>query len=113
MAKLDSEEYDLRFAACRDVGHMWEYYGWRGFQRILACHNCPTIRTDNMDGKGRITGRVYKYPPGYHYKRTSKVILELRATLRREARKLARWVGPQGSGANLKLVENQKRREVR
>jgi hypothetical protein len=91
--KSETVEYLPRFAACRDIGHEWDYFEWKGFKRTLHCYNCIAIRIDTMDARGRIVGRRYIYPSGYHYKRTPKVILELRLQLQKEARKLDRWVG--------------------
>ena len=91
--KTETVEYLPRFAACRDIGHEWDYFEWRGYHRTLLCYNCDAKRIDTMDHHGRIVSRRYIYPSGYHYRRTPKVIRELRLQLRKEASKLDRWVG--------------------
>lgn len=95
-------EYLSRFAICRDIGHQWDISMWSNGKRSLICDNCTTQRHDAIDQHGKITGRTYKYPSGYHYKRTPKVIRDLRLQLEKEARKLDRWVG---SRAHLRLVK--------
>ena len=105
MAKLPSEEYNPKFAACRDLGHEWDYYQWYGSRRTLVCANCGMRREEVMDANMRVVWRRYKVPPGYRWKDTALPIKKLRNTLKREARKLLRWVGPRhGKGTHLRLV---------
>jgi hypothetical protein len=46
-----------------------------------------------MDGNFMIVHRHYVYPKGYGWHDTAIPIKKLRAQLKREARKLTRWVG--------------------
>jgi hypothetical protein len=98
-------EYLPRYAACRDIGHQWDYVNWHNGKRTLACYNCTTLRKDTIDGHGKISSRVYTYPNGYHHKRTPTLVRNLRRQLEKEARKLDRWVGEQ---QKLKLVYNRR-----
>jgi len=85
-------DYLPRFAACRDVGHAWDYAEWYGSRRTLICSNCDARRDDKLDNF-EIASRKYKYPAGYSLKNTPISIKVLRRQLSREASKLARWVG--------------------
>ena len=95
-------EYSPRYAACRDIGHQWDYVNWYNGKRTLVCDNCSTIRKDTVNHFGKISSRIYTYPSGYHHKRTPTLVRELRRQLEKEAKKLTRWVGEQGQ---LKLVK--------
>lgn len=103
MAKLPSEVYNPKYAACRDLGHEWDYYRWYGSKRTLICDNCGMRREEVMDGNMKIIYRRYIRPKGYSWKDTSIPIKTLRKQLKQEARKLARWVGPRHG--HLRLVE--------
>jgi hypothetical protein len=46
-------------------------YGWR---LSLRCLRCSTERHDNIDFKGNVMGRYYRYPDGYQQKGTPKVV---------------------------------------
>ncbi len=85
-------EYLAKFSACRDIGHQWNYFEWFGGRRVLICYNCGTKREDTLD-QFAITKSRYVYPKGYSWKGESMTTRELRKQLRREASKLARWVG--------------------
>lgn len=92
--KLPSEEYKPIYAACRDLGHEWDYYRWRGNNRVLLCDNCTCRREDTLDANMKVIRRRYVYPKDYQWKDTKLPIKVLRQQLKREARKLLRWVGP-------------------
>lgn len=92
--KLPSEAYKPIYAACRDLGHEWDYYRWRGNHRVLICDNCTCRREDWLDGNMKVIRRRYIYPKDYQWKDTILPIKVLRQQLKREARKLLRWVGP-------------------
>ena len=66
--------------------------------------SCGMRRNDVMDSAFRIVHRTYHAPKGYYWKGTKPDIRQIRATLKREARKLARWVGPHKSQARPKLT---------
>lgn len=102
--KLPSEVYKPQFAACRDVGHEWDYFEWYGSKRTLICANCNARRIERLDGNYQITYRRYVMPKGYAWKDTSIPVKRLRAQLKREARKLQRWVGP-NARQHLKVLE--------
>jgi hypothetical protein len=85
-------EYLPKFSACRDIGHQWDYYEWTNGRRTLICFNCETRRTDTLSAYD-VVDRSYKYPRGYAWKGEGYETRELRRQLRREAAKLARWVG--------------------
>jgi len=85
-------EYLPKFSACRDIGHQWDYFEWFAGRRVLVCQNCGTKREDTLDAYA-ITKSYYRYPKGYSWKGESMTTRELRQQLRREAAKLARWVG--------------------
>lgn len=109
MAKLDSEVYNPKFAACRDLGHEWDYYTWYGSKRTLICANCGMRREEIMDGNFKIIWRRYHQPKGYAWKTEAIPIKRLRAELKREARKLARWAGPKASDGSLRVIRGGKR----
>ena len=83
-------DYLPQFAACRDVGHQWDYEQWHNGKRVLICINCDARRTDILDAYA-VTSRSYKYPKGYSWEHTPVPIRALRQLLRREGNKLARW----------------------
>ena len=56
MAKLPSEVYKPVYAACRDLGHEWDYYRWHGSKRILLCDNCKARREEVLDGNMKVCG---------------------------------------------------------
>lgn len=108
MAKLPSEEYNPKFASCRDLGHEWDYYQWHGSKRTLICDACGARREEVMDGNMKIVWRRYRMPKGYYWKDVALPIKKIRAQLKREARKLTRWVGPgqrHGGESHLKVVK--------
>lgn len=108
MAKLDSEVYKPIYAACRDLGHEWDYYRWRGNHRVLVCDNCTCKREDHLDANMKVVWRRYIYPKDYQWKDTALPIKVLRQQLKREARKLLRWVGPR-HGDKVQLAAAKKR----
>lgn len=99
-----SFEYLPQFAACRDIGHQWDYVSWGGGKRTVVCYNCTTKRTDHIDHHGKIHAREYQYPKGYHVKRTPQLVRQLRRMLEKEARKLDRWVGTRTKHNTLKVA---------
>jgi hypothetical protein len=60
-------------------------------------------REEVMDGNMKIVWRRYIRPKGYSWRDTATPIKALRKTLKAEARKLTRWVGPRHG--HLRLVE--------
>jgi hypothetical protein len=85
-------EYLPQFAACRDVGHQWDYFEWYGGKRTLVCASCDTKRVETLDGHAVVTRR-YIYANGYSFKDTPVAIKDIRRMLQREGSKLDRWVG--------------------
>ena len=107
MAKLPSEVYKPVYAACRDLGHEWDYYRWHGSKRILLCDNCKARREEVLDGNMKVVWRRYVYPKDYGWTDIAIPIKALRKQLKREARKLLRWVGPRHG--HLKVIEGGKK----
>lgn len=83
--------YNPVYASCRDVGHMWRYFRWYGWRRVLICANCDMRREEQMDKDYKVTWRRYHIPKGYRWIGEPIPTGKLRRTLKSEARKLSRW----------------------
>lgn len=80
VSRIDTS-LDDTFVKCRSYGHGWDefapvdmdrpVYGWR---LSLRCVRCATERHDNIDFKGQVMGRYYRYPDGYQQKGVPKVV---------------------------------------
>lgn len=61
-----------RFLECRDLGHSWRpwtarAFGGRlgGFESVLRCSDCGTLRTRTLSRTGAVMSSHYTYPDGY------------------------------------------------
>lgn len=86
-----AHELPERFLHCREMNHNWRPYTVGrhkdgGYERVLRCVRCRTLKTQHLDSHGMIVGSAkYEHPAGYLHQGMGRIVGEGRGVLRLES----------------------------